>query len=246
MRSSDTTMGGKQGAFPVTRWSIILNAKDKESKDYKETAESLVSLYWKPVYKYIRLAWSKTNEDSKDLTQEFFIGLLEKNSLKSVSPDLGRFRTFIKTSLKNFLINKEKERKRQKRGGDVGHISYEEHVKDSVESVKSSDPADIFDREWAREVLTRGLKRLGAELIKRGREKSLQAFQMYYIEQPAGEKSTRVNIGAQLRISETEVKGYLEYSRKLLRKIIEDEVKDYLADGSDIDKEVNYLLSIKL
>ncbi|MBI4242711.1 MAG: hypothetical protein HY606_01360, partial [Planctomycetes bacterium] len=68
MARRDTTIGGEAWDFPSTIWSIVLNAKNKTTAEYQKSLNKLVSMYWKPVYRYIRIAWDRSNEDSKDLT----------------------------------------------------------------------------------------------------------------------------------------------------------------------------------
>jgi len=70
-----------QGRFPATRWSLIAAARSAEPEARQRALEILVAAYWKPFYKYIRLRWDKDNEQAQDLTQDFFVRLLEKDSL---------------------------------------------------------------------------------------------------------------------------------------------------------------------
>ena len=41
-----------------------------------DALERVIELYWKPVYRFIRLKFRKNNEDAKDLTQSFFTSAL--------------------------------------------------------------------------------------------------------------------------------------------------------------------------
>lgn len=64
----DTSIGGPHDRFPSTHLSLL------EAAAAGLTAEALdrvIALYWKPVYRYIRLRFHKGNEDAKDLTQGF-------------------------------------------------------------------------------------------------------------------------------------------------------------------------------
>ena len=82
----DTHMGGLADRFPVTRRSLLVAARSDDSDERRRALEVLIAAYWKPVYKYIRLRWQKDNEQAKDLTQEFFARLLEKDFLESYEP----------------------------------------------------------------------------------------------------------------------------------------------------------------
>ena len=97
-----------RAAFPTTRWSVVLAAKQREQPESVQALETLCRSYWYPLYVFVRSSgWAPA--DAEDLTQEFFARLLEKNYLRVVEPQKGRFRTFLRFALKRFLA-KEWER----------------------------------------------------------------------------------------------------------------------------------------
>ncbi len=71
-RDTGTGIGGPGGKFPTTQWSAIAALTGGEPDQRKIALEAVINLYWKPVYKYLRIRWRKSNEDAKDLTQSFF------------------------------------------------------------------------------------------------------------------------------------------------------------------------------
>src|SRR4051812_49142317 len=86
--------------FPQTHWSIVLAARD--GTHAQDALQNLCSAYWHPLYAYVRRL-SHSSHDAQDLTQAFFEHLLEKNALRNVSQDKGRFRSFLLSSFKHFL-----------------------------------------------------------------------------------------------------------------------------------------------
>src|SRR5882724_743839 len=114
----DTNLAG-QGKFPPTRWSVIVAARSAEPEERRRALEVLIGAYWRPVYKYIRLRWGKDNEEAKDLTQDFFFRLLEKDFLASYEPQRARLRTFLRVCVDHLIANEDKASRRLKRGGDV-------------------------------------------------------------------------------------------------------------------------------
>src|SRR5271166_5070923 len=119
----DTKIGGPGGKFPATRWSAIVAARSADVAERTRALEAVIEAYWKPIYKYVRIRWSKSNEDAKDLTQEFFSRLIEKNYLRDFDPGKARLRTFLRVCVDHFLANDAKAATRLKRGGDAQHIS---------------------------------------------------------------------------------------------------------------------------
>jgi len=115
----DTRIGGHSDKFPATRWSAIVAARSDDFDERKRGFETIIATYWKPIYKYTRARWGKANEDAKDLTQEFFVRLMEKGFLDAYDPAKARLRTFLRTCVDGFVANQEKAARRIKRGGDV-------------------------------------------------------------------------------------------------------------------------------
>jgi len=62
---------------------------------------------------------------ARDLTQEFFARLLQRNDLAEVSPERGRFRSFLLASFKHLLANEYHRQQTQKRGGRAIIVSYQ-------------------------------------------------------------------------------------------------------------------------
>lgn len=82
--------------FPLTRWSVLEAARSDDPAERERALETLFAAYWKPIYKYVRLRWNRSPEDAQDLTQGFFIELLERASLARYDPEKSRLRTFAR------------------------------------------------------------------------------------------------------------------------------------------------------
>src|SRR5262245_21252356 len=158
----DTTMGGSNRGFQATLWTVVLRAKDHS----RDALEELIKTYWKPVYIYIR-RWGYPSEESKDLCQSFFAELLERDFLKGVSREKGRFRTFLLTVLKRYLINESERTRAQKRGGGkpLMSLDYSRAERDfTIMPVSDETPEKSFNRQWAVEAMGRALVSLAREM----------------------------------------------------------------------------------
>src|SRR5688572_9377903 len=109
--SPETQPPGGNTAFTATRWTIIFAAR----KDSPEAIEKLCTGYWKPLYAYVRRS-GHSEEDAKDLVQGFFAELLSRNFLDKVTPEKGKFRSFLLTCYKNYASNIRARDSAQKRG----------------------------------------------------------------------------------------------------------------------------------
>ena len=105
----------RQDWFTTTRWTLVLEAADTKSPHAREALEDLCERYWHPLYVYVRRRGYGL-EEAQDLTQGFFVQLLGKRYIKAADPQRGKFRSFLLTSLKNFLANEWDRAGAQKRG----------------------------------------------------------------------------------------------------------------------------------
>jgi len=121
--TQDTQIGGPSGKFPATHWSAARVARSDDPADRNRALEAIIAAYWKPIYKYLRIRWGKSNEDAKDLTQAFFTRLIEKEYLSDFDPSKARLRTFLRVCVDHFVANEAKAASRLKRGGSAQHVS---------------------------------------------------------------------------------------------------------------------------
>src|SRR5262245_27418751 len=244
-RTTDLGPGGT--AFPSTKWSQLLGSKDGPRRDYRQALERILLEYWKPVYVFVRRAWGKSNEDAKDLTQSFFAEVIEKYLLGKYAPQRGRFRTFLKAALKNFLADEHRTSGRQKRGGGKVRIPADADVlplEEMAAAPGSETPEACFDRAWANEVVTAALFDLKRELKAEKRESAYETLEIYDLAPPPGESLGYREVAKRLKRSEAEVKADLAYARQKLRQVLAGRVRLYCENDSDVFKELNDILSL--
>src|SRR5688572_1037436 len=148
--------------FTTTHWSVVLLAGGETSTEADRALDDLCRAYWYPLYAYVRRQ-GRAAEDAQDLTQEFFARLLERKHLRLADPERGRFRTFLLSSLKNFLINEWEKSRAAKRGGASVTFSLNEQDADGryvMEPVDGLTPDRIYEKRWAVTLLANVLARL--------------------------------------------------------------------------------------
>jgi DNA-directed RNA polymerase specialized sigma24 family protein len=104
-------------SFPSTRHSVIERLRGSEDDTRRDAFGDLVSGYWKPIYKYLRLTWRLSDENAQDLTQAFFSDAYQKAWLERYEPGKARFRTFVRLCADRFVMNWKQSASRVKRGG---------------------------------------------------------------------------------------------------------------------------------
>ena len=116
-------------SFQTTHWTVVLEqAGDERSYESRRNAlASFSEAYWPPLYTFVRRR-GYSPADAQDIVQAFFVQLLEQNTLSRADRERGRLRTFLLTSVENFL-HKQWERMRAiKRGGNQQMVSFDLHL----------------------------------------------------------------------------------------------------------------------
>jgi DNA-directed RNA polymerase specialized sigma24 family protein len=132
-------------AFQTTRWSLIARAKHSDD-GARQALDELCRVYWPPVYAMYR-GEGVAAEQARDLTQGLFASLLERQDLGKANPERGRFRSFLRTCARNWLLNERDRDQARKRGGDAKQFSLvidEEEQRFLCEPATCLDAAAIF------------------------------------------------------------------------------------------------------
>ncbi len=236
-----TAIGGKGNAFPSTSWALVRAAADPDSPEARAKLGALLSLYWKPVYHYVRALWRKSNEDAKDLTQGFFARLLESGDLSRAAREHGSLRSYLKAALAHYLVDERRRDRALKRG--AGAVRLPADVSDLEEDLPdpaSATPEEIFDRAWISACFSEAVERLEEGLRAEGREVYFRAFHLYYLE-PAG-PPTYESVGAALGLRATDVANHLFYVRQRLRGLLRERVSRTTASEGDAAGEMGFIL----
>ena len=246
--SDDTNIGGALGRFPATRASLLLAARSDQAEERSRALETLIAAYWKPVYKYIRIRWNKSNDDAKDLTQEFFTRLLEKEFLEKYDPSRARLRTFLRVCIDGLIENEHKAAHRLKRGGDTQFLALDfESAEGELQHLEIPDPArmdDFFYREWARSVFELSLDKLRRDCEVRGKTTHFRLLELYDVEE-AGKDLTYEQVARQFGLKASDVTNYLFYARREFRKIVLEHLRDMTATDDEFRREARALLGVE-
>jgi len=245
--NKDDTNGSRR--FPVTRLSAIVASGSADPSERSRAFDTLVSAYWMPVYKYIRIKWNKSTEDARDLTQAFFTAAIERDFFSRYDPDKARFRTFLRTCLDGFIANDNKASARLKRGGEAQIVSLdfdaaeEQLVRARIPA--TSDLDDYLDKEWARSVFSLSVEELRARLMSAGKETQLRLFERYTLDDPEGSQGVSYReLSEEFKISISDVTNYLAYARREFRAIVLDTLRALTGNDEEYRREARSLLGV--
>jgi len=242
-RGIDTSMGQGGRQFPSTVWDCVRSLQEPGSADTQEAIGRFVNWYWRPVYRFIRIGWNKSNEDAKDLTQAFFLTLLERESLAKADPARGKFRTFLSATLRNFLADEHRATTTLKRGGAVSIIPHDFQEELPGHPARASGtPEEAFDGEWARTLISTAIDHLKDEL--KGKELAANVFAAYDLREAGAASPTYADLAARFGCSEMKIKRTLRENRDRLKELLVNEIRAYARTEEEVWEELEYLLSL--
>jgi RNA polymerase sigma factor (sigma-70 family) len=207
------------GAFPSTRYSVIQRIRSTDPSSRRGAFDDLVTGYWKPVYKYLRLTWRLSGEDAEDLTQAFFSDAFEKAWLERFDPERARFRTFVRLCADRLVMNWRQSESRLKRGGAVETVAldFAEAERELLAHHASTPPEaeELFRREFIRSLFDRAVAAVRAEYESAGRSVHLRLFERYDLAPVEG--LTYADLAAEFGLTTTQVTNYLAQIRRSFR-----------------------------
>jgi RNA polymerase sigma-70 factor (ECF subfamily) len=227
-------------AFPNTRWSVVLAARQRPSAESAVALEAICRAYWYPLYAFVRQS-GHSPHDAQDLTQEFFCRLLEKRWLDTADPDKGRLRTFLIVALKNFMRKEWRRASAQRRGGGQAPIQMDTTFAESRYAIDhhAANAEENFDREWALTLLDLTVNRLRAEFESAGKPGDFEALKSCLM---AGRGTIDyAEAAGRLGVNEGAARVAVHRLRKRFREIYREEISQTLAEGADLDGELRHL-----
>ena len=236
-RTMHTSPGSSQ--FPTTRWTMVFAAGDPHRKEARSALVALCENYWYPLYAYLRRR-DYTADRAQDLTQDFFIRMLEGRYLDRADPEKGRFRSFLLTSLKFFVADEEDRQRAQKRGGRGGCLTRFSSGEERYQREPAHDetPERIFDRRWAFSVLDRVVDRLRADFVQQGRLDHFNRLKGFLLDQA---ETPYAALAREMGTSEGAIKVAIHRLRKRYREVFRQEIAETVADAGDVESELRYL-----
>lgn len=231
--------------FESTQWSLVVAAGQRVSPEAQQALSELCHKYWLPLYGYVRRRVHDLHE-AQDLTQEFFCRVLDRNLFAAAQPERGRFRAFLLTSLKHFLVNEREKANALKRGG--GQVPFMLDFADGESRLShiatvDDSPERQFDRQWATALLDQVLSRLRAEFREAGQERQFDELKSFLAggrDQPDG----YARAGESLGMTADAVRVAAHRLRQRYRELLRNEISQTVAQAGDVDDEIRDLFQV--
>lgn len=241
--------------FPRTRWSLVARVVEPGSRNgstvRRHAFEELVAAYWRPVYRALRVKHRRHREEAEDLTQAFFLEIIEKRTLERfvADPGAGRFRALLRAVLERFVSTADRNARRKKRGGDAPHVPLDPAMIEAIEGrIVGASPQeeDPFDLEWRATIIDQALADLANEARTPVARRRLEVFLAYEVE-PAREEE-RPTYGAlarELSCKPHDVKNDLVAARRRFAELVLERIRDDVRDEGEAREELRTLFGVQ-
>lgn len=230
--------------FPPTRRSVIEAVRSIDAEERERALEALCAAYWKPVYKYIRLRWNRPGDEAQDLTQGFFVEVLERELLERFDPKKSRLRTYLRVCVDSFVSNEYKASGRQKRGGSVPHVALDFAAAENELGGAVLDPAsipspesleDFFEKEWVRSLFSLAVEELRELCLTREHERTFHLFEAYDLD--GNDQISYEQLSNQYGIPVTDVTNALSWARREFRRIALERLRELCGSDEEFQRE---------
>ena len=230
--------------FTTTHWSVVLASGQSKTPDAQEALETLCRTYWFPLYAYVRRQ-GYTPDDAQDLTQTFFARFLAKGAFSQADPERGRFRSFLITALRRFLVSEWRRNRSQKRGGvqpDLGWDIESAEQRFLAESAQPLTPEEAYEKHWALMIVERVLAGLHDEYTTAGDEKLFTQL----VGRLWGEADVEscAELGKRLGLTEGAITQRLHRLRQRCRERLRAEVAHTVTCPEEVEVELRHLMNI--
>lgn len=205
--------------------------------------EALCRLYWVPLYAFARRQGLSPVE-AEDVTQSFFMHLLEDESIANADQEKGRLRSFLLGALKNFISNWRRAEATVKRGGRLLRVEFDAAEVEAV-CARQEDglsPDEFFERRWAVTLLDHALKDLEAEHVRTGKQDQFAVLSEYLLVH--GKEAQHAEAALKLGITEGAARVAVHRLRKRFRERLREHVSATVGTEAEVDDELRHLLSL--
>jgi RNA polymerase sigma factor (sigma-70 family) len=235
----------KNASFNTTHWTMVLAcAEEDSSAKTQEALAALFQIYWYPLYAYVRRR-GYGEQDAEDLVQGFCLHLQEKHALARADRERGKFRTFLLSSLQNFLSNERERAQAQKRGGGQELIRLDAEEADAryrLEPAHATTPELLFEKRWAHALLEQTVSDLRADFVARGKERLFEGLSSFLTSDP--HETSYQSAAAQLGLPLSAIKTTIHRLRRDYRAKLREEIGRTVSSPDEVEDELLHLRKV--
>lgn len=226
--------------FPPTRWSVIATMQGR-GLEAGSALDELCAIYRPAILAYATLTLRGNREEAEDLTQEFFLDILQKERMTEVDRRLGKFRTFLLTHFQFVLRDYFKRQRAAKRAGGREHISADEAAESEM-PVTLPEPS-VFDTQWTLAMVRKALALLEEEETKKKQPVPFNELKGYLPGFSALQPRNYEDLAQQFGMSEGSLRVRVNRLRGRFGDLLNSLLADTVSNPRDLEEERQALLA---
>ncbi len=229
--------------FHTTLWTLVMVSAQSQVEGGKAALAELCRIYWFPLYSFARRR-GYSPHDAQDLTQGFFLHLLEHKALTQVDRLKGKFRSFLLASFQNYLSNETQRAHSLKRGRNYEFVSLDWECAESryhLEPGEFLSAEKIFDARWAMTVLSQAMTHLERAYAAEGKTSTFEALNIFLKIGDSQPLPSYEELSKALGVGAAGAKTLVHRLRKRYTALLREEVARTVSDSAEIDSEIHAL-----
>ena len=243
MKPDEKSCSEDAAQFRTTHWTVIMLAAQSKNSAGKAALAELYQLYWSPLYAFARYR-GYSPQDAQDLTQGFFIHLIEHETLIRADPLKGKFRSFLLGCFQNFLSVDAQRAHCLKRGGTSEFVSLNMQDAEGCLVAKPAEtllPEKLFDAQWAMTLLSRAMARLQEEYTERGNLSDFGTLKSFVDRDQSKTLLSYEQAAKLLGMRVGAAKTLVHRFRRRYSAFVRQEIARTVSDPAEIDEEIHAL-----
>jgi len=227
----------------TTNWTLIVRAEATDPDVRRAAMAELCEAYWYPLYAFARRRGSN-HDDACDLTQAFFVHLIDRHALRGLDPVLVRFRAYLLASFKNFQSDVRDRANALKRGGGQLRVTFDPAALERRYVALSSDedPERLYARQWAITLLERARERLRLSYATAGKAREFELLGPHLVSDRGAVPVDE--IARAWGASDGAVRVALHRLRRRFGRELRAEVAGTVDDADQVESELRFLLGV--
>jgi DNA-directed RNA polymerase specialized sigma24 family protein len=243
VKPEEGVMMDETARFHTTRWSVIMVAAQDDTGAGKAALAKLCQLYWYPLYAFARRRGYPPH-DAQDLTQGFFVQILENRTFARADQLKGKFRSFLLACFQNYLSVEAQRARSQRRGGDREFVFLDMETAESryeLEPVDQLTAQKIFDARWAVTLLGAAMTRLRVQYEIQGKLAIFEGLKAFLDPAKSSEPLSYEQAAGALGVGLGAAKTLIHRLRKQYSALVREEIARTVSDPREVDQEIHAL-----
>jgi len=224
--------------FPETPQSAIVLLCSTDDASRARGVQVVAEVYWTVIYRHLRRRFHMPPEQAEDVSQAFFLHLVETDLFSAYDRANARFRTYLRHCLDNFAIDthrKASSKRRRAIENDLDFASVEASL-----AAEASDPSS-FDRDWIRHVAEVAVERTLVALERNNKAKHAELFRRFHLHD---EVPSYQSVADELGVTVTDVTNWLHAARREFRTVALSLLREITASEEEFADEARDVFGI--